>query len=39
MKDIVILMKSVKMGLVVDQKIVQLHLVLTQKLIVVINQL
>ena len=39
MKEIVILMKSVKMVLVVDQTIVQLHLVLTLKLIVVINHL
>ena len=36
MKEIVILMMSVKMVLVVDQTIVQLHLVLTLKLIVVI---
>ena len=39
MKEIVILMMSVKMVFFVDQTIVQLHLVLTQKLIVVINQL
>ena len=39
MKEIVILMMSVKMVLLVDQTIVQLHLVLTLKLIVVINQL
>ena len=39
MKEIVILMMSVKMVLFVDQTIVQLHLVLTLKLIVVINQL
>ena len=38
MKEIVILMKSVKMVLVVDQTIVQLHSGLTLKLIVVINQ-
>ena len=38
MKEIVIIMMSVKMVLFVDQTIVQLHLVLTQKLIVVINQ-
>ena len=36
MKEIVMLMKSVKMVLTVDQIIVQLHLVLTLKLIVVI---
>ena len=36
MKEIVILMMSVKMVLLVDQIIVQLHLVLTLKLIVVI---
>ena len=36
MKEIVILMKSVKMVLVVDQTIVQLHLVLTLELTVVI---
>ena len=36
MKEIVILMMSVKMVLSVDQTIVYLHLVLTQKLIVVI---
>ena len=36
MKEIVILMKSVKMVLVVDQTIVQLHLVLILMLIVVI---
>ena len=39
MKDIVILMMSVKMVLLVDQTIVQFLLVLTQKLIVVIIQL
>ena len=39
MKEIVMLMISVKMVLHVDQTIVQLHLVLTQKWIVVINQL
>ena len=39
MKDIVMFMMSVRMVLFVDQRIVQLHLVLTQKLIVVINQL
>ena len=39
MKEIVIIMKSVKMILLVDQTIVQLYLVLTLKLIVVINQL
>ena len=39
MKEIVMLMMSVKMVLLVDQTIVQLHLVLTLKLIVVINQL
>ena len=39
MKEIVMLMMSVKMVFFVDQTIVQLHLVLTQKLIVVINQL
>ena len=39
MKEIVIHMMSVKMVLFVDQTIVQLHLVLTLKLIVVINQL
>ena len=39
MKEIVTFMTSVKMVLYVDQTIVQLHLVLTQKLIVVINQL
>ena len=38
MKEIVTFMTSVKMVLFVDQTIVQLHLVLTQKLIVVINQ-
>ena len=36
MKEIAIFMKSVKMVLAVDQIIVQLHLVLTLKLIVVI---
>ena len=36
MKEIVILMMSVKMVLFVDQTIVQLHLVLTRKLIVVV---
>ena len=35
MKEIVILMMSVKRIFFVDQTIVQLHLVLTQKLIVV----
>ena len=35
MKEIVMLMMSVKMVLFVDQKIVQLHLVLTLMLIVV----
>ena len=39
MKEIVILMMSVKRIFFVDQTIVQLHLVLTLKLIVVINQL
>ena len=39
MKEIVMLMMSVKMVLLVDQTIVQFHLVLTLKLIVVINQL
>ena len=39
MKEIVILMMSVKMVFFVDQTIVQLHSVLTLKLIVVINQL
>ena len=39
MQEIVMLMMSVKMVLSVDQTIVQLHLVLTLKLIVVINQL
>ena len=39
MKEIVMLMMSVKMVLFVDQTIAQLHLVLTLKLIVVINQL
>ena len=39
MKVIVILMIIVKATTFVDQTIVQLHLVLTQKLIVVINQL
>merc|ERR1712079_923341 len=38
MKEIVILIMSVKMALLVDRTIVKLHLVLTQKLIVVINQ-
>ena len=38
MKEIVMLMMSVKMVLFVDRTIVQLHLVLTSKLIVVINQ-
>ena len=37
MKEIVMLMMSVKMVLLVDQTIVQHHLVLTQKLIVVIH--
>ena len=36
MKEIVMLMMSVKMVFFVDQTIVQFHLVLTQKLIVVI---
>ena len=36
MKEIVMLMMSVKMVLLVDQTIVQLHLVLTLKLIVVV---
>ena len=39
MKEIVILMMSVKMVFFVDQIIVQIHLVLTPKLIVVKNQL
>ena len=39
MKEIVILMKSVKMVLVVDQTIVQLHLVLILMLIVVISMI
>ena len=39
MKEIVILIMSVKMVSFVDQAIVQLHLVLILKLIVVINQL
>ena len=39
MKVIVILMKSVMMVLYVDQTIAQIHLVLTLKLIVVINHL
>ena len=39
MKEIVILMMSVKMVFFVDQTIAQLHSVLTLKLIVVINQL
>ena len=39
MKEIVIIMMSVKMVLFVDQTIVQLQLFLTMKLIVVINQL
>ena len=39
MKAIVIFMMNVQMALLVDQTIVQLHLVLTLKLIVVINQL
>ena len=38
-KEIVIIMKSVKMVFFVDQTIVKFHLVLTQKLIVVIMQL
>ena len=38
MKEIVIIMMSVKMVLFVDQTIAQLHLVLTLKLIVVIKQ-
>ena len=37
MKEIVILMMSVKMVFFVDQTIAQLHLVLTLKLIVVMN--
>ena len=37
MKAIVMLMMSVKLVLLVDQTIVQHHLVLTQKLIVVIH--
>ena len=39
MKEIVMLIMSVKMVFFVDQTIVQQHLVLSQKLIVVINQL
>ena len=39
MKEIVILMMSVKMVLLVDLTIVQLHKVFTLKLIVVINYL
>ena len=39
MKEIVMLMMSVKMVFFVDQTIVQLHLVLTQNLIAAINQL
>ena len=39
MKDTVIPMMSARMVFFVDQKIVKFHLVLTQKLIVVINQL
>ena len=39
MREIVILMMSVKMVFYVDQTIVRLHLVLILKLIVVINQL
>ena len=39
MREIVILMMSVKTVFSVDQAIVQLHLVLTQNLIAVINQL
>ena len=39
MKEIVILMMSVKMVFIVDQTIAQLTLILTLKLIVVINQL
>ena len=39
MKEIVMLMMSVKMVFFVDQTIVKFHLVSTQKLIVVINQL
>ena len=39
MKEIVILMMSVKMVFFVDRTIVQLHLVLTQKWIVVLNQI
>ena len=39
MKEIVMLMTSVKMALLVDQTIAQFHLVLTLELIVVINQL
>ena len=39
MKEIVILMMSVKLVWVVDQTIAQLHLGLNLKLIVVINQL
>ncbi len=38
MKEIVILMMSVKMVFFVDQTIAQLHLVLTLKLIVVVPQ-
>ena len=38
MKEIVMLMMSVKMVFFVDQTIVQLHLVLNLKLIAVINQ-
>ena len=37
MKEIVMLMTSVKMALLVDQTIVQFHLVLTLELIVVIK--
>ena len=39
MKEIVILMMSVKLVFFVDQTIAQLHSILTLKLIVVINQL
>ena len=39
MREIVIFILSVKMVLLVDQTIVQFHLVLTQKLIVVIPML
>ena len=39
MKEIVMLMMSVKMVLFVDQTIARLHLVLTLKLIVVMYQL